>query len=51
MKQYTNSIRDLIVITVFFVLSLDLIIGVIHVIAQQIQKYMLARLLYKLVAN
>jgi len=38
-EQYTNSIRDLIVITVFFfILGLDLTIGLIHVIAQQIQK-------------
>jgi len=32
-KQYTNSIGDLIVITVFFILGLDLTIGLIHVIA------------------
>jgi len=37
-KQYINSIRDLIVITVFFILHLDLTIGLIHVIAQQMQK-------------
>jgi len=37
-KQYTNSISDLIVITVFFILHLNLTIGLIHVIAQQIQK-------------
>jgi len=35
-KQYTNSIRDLIVL-LFFILRLDLTIGLIHVIAQQIQ--------------
>jgi len=33
-KQYTNCIRDLIVITFFFILDISLI----HVIAQQIQK-------------
>jgi len=40
-KQYTNSIRDLIVLPFFFfffILHLDLTIGLIHVIAQQIQK-------------
>jgi len=37
-KQYTNSIRDLIVITAFFILGLDLTIGLIHVITQQTQK-------------
>jgi len=41
-KQYTNSIRDLIVLPLFcffvFILRVDLTIGLIHVIAQQIQK-------------
>jgi len=38
-KQYSNSIRDLIVITVFFfILCFDLTIGLIPVIAQQILK-------------
>jgi len=40
-KQYANSIRDLIVLPLFFfffILHLDLTIGLIHVIAQQIQK-------------
>jgi len=37
-KQYTNSIRDLIVITVYFILGLDLTKSKIHVIAQHIQK-------------
>jgi len=30
-KQYTNSIRELIVITVFFILGLNLTMGLIHV--------------------
>jgi len=33
-----NSIRDLIVLPFFFILCLDLTIGLFHVIAQQIQK-------------
>jgi len=37
-KQYTNTIRDLIVNSVFFMLGLDLTIGLIHVNAQQTQK-------------
>jgi len=38
-KQYTNSIRDLFVLPFFFILRLDLTVGLIHVIAQQIQKF------------
>jgi len=34
----TNSIRDLDIIATLFMLGLDLTIGLIHVIAQQIQK-------------
>jgi len=36
--QYTNSIRDLNIIAILFILGLDLNIGLIHVIVQQIQK-------------
>jgi len=34
-KQYTNSIGDLNIIAILFILSLDLTIDLIHVIAQQ----------------
>jgi len=38
-KQYTNSIRDLLLLPFFFfILGLDLIIGLFLVVAQQIQK-------------
>jgi len=36
-KQYTNSIRDRNIIAISFILGLDFTIGLINVIAQQIQ--------------
>jgi len=44
-KQYTKTIRDLIVITVFFIFCLDLIIGLIMSSRNRCKKSELASLL------
>jgi len=49
--QAINSIRGLNSIAIFFILRLDLIIGLIHIIAQQIQKIRALDPFFKFLGN